>query len=66
MKYNYYIVVVRTVKDWDKILVHVIVSLSSGISLLDWSRYIKFQMADYSFASEIKLIPTLYLSASSF
>jgi hypothetical protein len=23
-------------------------------------------MADYSFASEIKLVPTLYLSASSF
>jgi hypothetical protein len=27
---------------------------------------IKFEMADYSFALEIKLVPTLYLSASSF
>jgi hypothetical protein len=41
-------------------------SLSFGISLLCCSRCIIFWMADYSFASEIKLVPTLYLSASSF
>jgi hypothetical protein len=38
--------------------------LSGGISLLGYSRYNEFQMDDYSFASEIKLVPTLYLSAS--
>jgi hypothetical protein len=42
------------------------VLLSFGISLLGCSRYIVFRMADYSFASKIKLVPTLYLSASSF
>jgi hypothetical protein len=42
------------------------VLLSFGISLLGCSWYIVFQMADYSFASEIKLVLTLYLSASSF
>jgi hypothetical protein len=52
------------VKYWDKILVHVIVSLSFGISLLGCSWYIIFEMADYTFASEIKLVPTLYLSTS--
>jgi hypothetical protein len=52
------------VKDWDKILVHVIMSLSFGISLLGCSRYIIFDMANYIFASEIKFVPTLYLSTS--
>jgi hypothetical protein len=33
MKYNYHIFIVRTVKDWDKILIHVIVSLSWGKGL---------------------------------
>jgi hypothetical protein len=42
------------------------VLLSFGISLLGCSWYIVFWMVDYSFASEIKLVPTLYLSASSF
>jgi hypothetical protein len=65
MKSNYQFVAVRTMKDWDKILVHVIVSLSFGISLLGCSRYIILEMADYSFALENKFVPTLYLSTSS-
>jgi hypothetical protein len=40
------------------------VFLSGGISLLRCSRYIIFEMGDYSFASEIKFVPTLYLSTS--
>jgi hypothetical protein len=40
------------------------VFLSGGISLLGCSQYIIFEMADYSFASEIKFVPTLYLSTS--
>jgi hypothetical protein len=48
----------------EKILVHIVVCLSFGISLLGCSRYIIFEMADYSFASEIKFVPTLYLSTS--
>jgi hypothetical protein len=39
IKYNYHIVDVRTVKDRDKILVHVVMFLSFGISLLGCSRY---------------------------
>jgi hypothetical protein len=63
------------VKDFDKFrtpsscsrhlfIGHVVVFLSSGISLLCCSWYIIFEMADYSFASEIKFVPTLYLSTS--
>jgi hypothetical protein len=51
-------------KDLGLILVHAVVFLSGGISLLGCSRYILFEMADYSFALEIKFVPTLYLSAS--
>ena len=40
-------------------------SLSVGISLLGCSRYIKVVMADYSFASEIKFVPKLYLTSSA-
>jgi hypothetical protein len=39
-------------------------SSSFGISLLGCSRYIIFEMVDYSFASYIKFVPTLYLSTS--
>jgi hypothetical protein len=47
-----------------QILVHVIVFLSFAISLLGCSWYIIFEKADYSFASKIKFVPTLYLSTS--
>jgi hypothetical protein len=40
------------------------VFLSGGISLLGHSWYIVFEMADYSFASEIKFVPTHYFSTS--
>jgi hypothetical protein len=40
------------------------VCLSVGISLVGCSWYIVFEMADYSFASAIKFVPTLYLSTS--
>jgi hypothetical protein len=40
------------------------VCLSGGISLLGCSWYTIFEMANYSFASEIKFVPTLYLSTS--
>jgi hypothetical protein len=72
MEYNYHIIVVRTMKDWEKsctcghvlINLHVVAFLSFGISLLGSSRYIIFEMADYIIASEIKFVPTLYLSTS--
>jgi hypothetical protein len=32
--------------------------------MLGWSQYIIFDMANYSFASEIKFVPTVYLSTS--
>jgi hypothetical protein len=47
-----------------QILVHIIVLLLGGISLLGCSWHIIFEMADYSFTSEIKFVPTLYLSTS--
>jgi hypothetical protein len=47
-----------------QILVHVIVFLPFGISFLGCSRYIIFETVDYSFASEIQFVPTLYLSTS--
>jgi hypothetical protein len=42
----------------------IVVFLSGGISLLGHSWYIVFEMADYSFASEIKFVPTHYFSTS--
>jgi hypothetical protein len=64
MEYNYHIVTVRTMKDWDKFMYTSSCFLSGDISLLGCSRYIVFEMADYSFASEIKFVITLYLSTS--
>jgi hypothetical protein len=41
------------------------VCLLGGISLLGCSGYIIVEMANYSFALDIKFVPTLYLSTSS-
>jgi hypothetical protein len=65
IKFEKIILLLGTTKGWDKFL-DMLCYLSGGSSLLGYSWYIVFQMADYSFASKIKLVLTLYLSASSF
>jgi hypothetical protein len=56
------------VKDWDKILVHIVVFLSfcwvaHGTLTIFYCCYF-VEMTDFSFASEIKFVPTLHLSTS--